>query len=159
MAIEAVLAEPAPARRVLRLSGIDRCPRWRGRLHLGAFVASLPAAVLLYAHRPSAGIALYVVGLTVLFGVSSAYHLLPVSPARRRQLRRADHATIFLFIAACYTPFCLVAVKGTAGQVVLGAAWLGALSGAALKLTHFDRRPVTSAVLYLVLGWLLVAVH
>ncbi|MDQ2728914.1 MAG: hemolysin III family protein [Actinomycetota bacterium] len=159
MALEAVVAELAPpARRVLRLSGSDACPRWRGRLHLGAFVVSLPAAGLLYAHRPSVGIALYVIGLAFLFAVSSAYHLLPVSPALRRQLRLADHATIYLFIAACYTPFCLGAVKGPVGLVVLGAAWLGALSGAALKLACFDRHPVTSTVLYLILGWLLVAV-
>lgn len=160
MVLEAVIDELAPParRRVVRLSGIDECPRWRGRLHLGAFVAALPAAGLLFAHRPSAGVALYVIGLTTLFGVSSAYHLLPVSPVLRRRLRLADHATIYLFIAACYTPFCLVAVKGAAGHVVLGVAWLGALSGAALKLTRFDRHPVTSAALYLALGWLLVAV-
>ncbi len=159
MALDVVLDELAsPARRVVRLSGIDECPRWRGRLHLGAFVVAVPAAGLLLAHRPTAGVALYVIGLTVLFGVSSAYHLLPVSPALRRQLRLADHVTIYLFIAACYTPFCLATVKGGAGHVVLGAAWLGALSGAALKLTRFDRHPVTTAVLYLALGWLLVAV-
>lgn len=159
MVLEAVVDELAPpVRRVLRLSGIDACPRWRGRLHLGAFVVALPSAAMLLAHRPSAGVALYVIGLMVLFGVSSAYHLLPVSPALRRQLRLADHATIYLFIAACYTPFCLAAVKGPVGQVMLGVAWLGALSGAALKLTRFDRHPVTGAGLYLVLGWLLVAV-
>ncbi|MDQ6784200.1 MAG: hemolysin III family protein [Actinomycetota bacterium] len=156
---EAVLDERAePGRRVVRLSGIDVCPRWRGRLHLGALVVALPAAALLYTRRPSAAVALYVIGLVTLFAISSAYHLLPVSPTLRRRLRLADHATIYLFIAACYTPFCVVAVKGPAGSVVLGAAWTGALSGAVLKLTRFDHHPVTGAVLYLALGWLLIAV-
>lgn len=49
-----------------------------------------PAAALLYHHRPNLGVALYGTGLILMFGVSSAYHLLPVSPALRRRLRVAD---------------------------------------------------------------------
>ncbi len=123
-----------------------------------ALVAAVPGAAVLYHHRPNLGVALYGMGLILMFGVSSAYHLLPVAPALRRRLRVADHATIYLFIAASYTPFCLVAVPGAAGVMVLVAAWLGALAGAVLKLTRFDHHPVAGTALYLVLGWLLIAV-
>jgi hemolysin III len=105
-------------------------------------------------HDPIAPTMVYAVALIVMYAISTAYHRLPLSASHRQLLRKADHATIYLFTAACYTPFCLLAVPGTFGLVVLGTAWLGAIAGVAIKVVGFSRLAITGSVLYLVLGFL-----
>jgi hemolysin III len=82
--------------------GTEVRPRWRGRLHLAAFVVSLPAGAALYAAAgsTSARIAVAVYSLTVsaVFGVSAAFHLLAWSRAARRRMDRLDRAMIYLHL-------------------------------------------------------------
>lgn len=144
------------APRATRLSGSESAPRWRGRLHLAALTAAVPATSLLVWRDRSPAAAIYGAGLVALFTVSTCYHLLRLSPARRGLLRRADHATIYLYMAAAYTPFCLAAVRGTLGWVVLGLAWAGAAAGVAMKLGDLQRTRVAAGALYMMLGWLAV---
>jgi hemolysin III len=140
--------------RSLRLSGTAGCPRWRGRLHLIAATLAVPAGAALLARHPSPAIGLYVLGLVALYAVSSGYHLLPLTPLRRRRLRQADHAMIYVFTAASVTPFCQLAVRGRLGAVITGLTWIGAAAGVFIKVRGFDRAQSTGAGLYLVLGWL-----
>jgi hemolysin III len=83
-------------------------PRWRGRLHLAAFVASLPAGIALCATASSTSariaVAVYSVTVSAVFGVSAAFHLVAWSPAGRRRMDRLDRAMIYLQIAGTYTP-------------------------------------------------------
>src|SRR2546430_1486085 len=84
-------------------------PLLRGWSHAIAFVASIAALVaLLVIPRDDpaklASMAVYGTGLVLLFGVSATYHIFNWPPRVKDWLRRADHATIFLFIAATYTP-------------------------------------------------------
>jgi hemolysin III len=137
-------------------------PAWRGWLHAGAFVLSIPLAVaLLLVARPAearAAAAVYAATLVAGFGTSAAYHRLARGPRARRWLRRADHSTIYLLIAGTYTPICLLALPPAWGLPVLAVVWLGALVGVVLKLAAFDRRGgrVTGWALYLVLGWMAI---
>lgn len=144
--------------RALRLSGTATAPRWRGRIHLGALIAALPAATALCLRHPDGGDATYAAALVAAFAVSAAYHLLPVPTETRQLLRRADHCTIYLYIAGCYTPMCLTAVGGQAGWDLLAAVWAGAVAGVVLKLTGQERARVVSGTLYMALGWLGVVV-
>lgn len=137
----------------LRLSGSDAAPRWRGRLHLGALVVAVPAAAALVAHDPDAPVLVYAVALVATFAVSSVYHLSRAGPERRSLLRRADHALIYAYIAACYTPFCLVGLPGGLGRALLAVVWTGAAVGMAAKVVGFERTRVLSGVLYVVVGW------
>ena len=52
--------------------------------------------------------AIYGIGLVALFTVSATYHRWPGDPRWKPWLRRMDHATIFVFIAASYTPVALL---------------------------------------------------
>ena len=61
--------------------------------------AVLPSGVL----GDSAAILVYLIGLLTTLGLSATYNLWPVSPMKW-VLRRFDHSTIYLFIAATYTP-------------------------------------------------------
>jgi len=52
------------------------------------------------------------VALILLFGGSALYHRWP-GPARfKPSLRRIDHSTIYVFIAATYTPSALLVLHG-----------------------------------------------
>ena len=135
-------------------------PRLRGVSHAVAFVAALGAASLLVALAPggTAAIAMtvYGTGLVALFGGSALYHRWPGPPRFKPLLRRIDHSTIFVFIAASYTPVALIVIDGTVSWLLLVGAWAGAAVGVAFSLGWIDApRPVVAAS-YLALGWLAV---
>lgn len=134
-------------------------PRMRGRLHQGAFVASIPAGLLLVLLAPDArariATLIYALTLTGLFGVSAAYHLGDWSEAAYVRMRRLDHSMIFVLIAGTYTPYCLLVLHGTLATVVLAAVWAGAAIGVATKLYRVDLH-VISGFMYIGLGWLVV---
>lgn len=147
---------PAPRRPPppLRLSGSEDMPALRGWLHLAAFVATLPVGVALVWHADGrADIVLFCVALATLYGVSSAYHLLPMGADARAWMRRIDHSTIYLYMASAFTPYALLADPGTLGRAMLGVMWAGAALGVAAKLCRFERSRMLSGALYLVLGW------
>jgi len=117
-------------------------------------------ALLLVASSPRAYVsgAIFGVGLILLFGTSAAYHLVPWRPAKA-VLKRADHSTIFVFIAATYTPFCLLVLGDAWGIPLLTAVWLSTAAGIALRVGWADVPRWLGVGLYLGLGWLaLVAV-
>ena len=72
-------------------------------------------------------------------------------------MRRADHATIFVMIAATYTPLCLLMLHGTLATGLLFGAWAGALAGVTLVATKVVERPGWEPLevgLYMLLGWM-----
>ncbi|NDD28683.1 MAG: hemolysin III [Proteobacteria bacterium] len=133
-------------------------PRLRGVSHLWATVAAIVAGAVLVALASSGRARLagtvYSVSLATMFGVSALYHVPTWSPGVRQWLRRLDHASIFLFIAGSYTPFCLLALRQ--GEVLLGLAWLGAGLGILQALFWIGAPRVLSASIYLALGWMVV---
>jgi hemolysin III len=71
-------------------------------------------------------------------------------------LRRADHATIFVFIAATYTPLVFNVLSGWWRIGVLIAVWVSAAAGVA-GAAPFLRIPRQAlAALYLAMGWVAV---
>jgi hemolysin III len=136
-------------------------PVLRGVSHQLAFLCAAGAGAVLVATSRTAHAALataiYAVSLVAMFGVSATYHRLARSPRARAFWQRADHATIFLFIAGTYTPICLLAVGGSVGARLLALVWTGAAAGA-LQAILWPRAPrAVTAGLYVVLGWALLA--
>jgi len=135
-------------------------PRLRGVLHAYAFwVALLAAAAITVAASGATArtaAAIYGGGLCALFAVSATYHRWRWDPRWRPLLRRADHSTIFVFIAASYTPVALLVLHGTLRWVVLAGAWTAALAGVALSLAWIDAPRWLVAASYLVVGWMAV---
>jgi len=133
-------------------------PLLRGRFHQVAFFVAIPAgAALVAAARGSTarGSAIvYAVSLAALFGTSALYHRRNWTARGRRVMRRLDHSMIFLLIAGTYTPFSLLVLPAPWSYVVLGVVWIGAITGIALKVARVDGFRVTTAVLYIGLGWL-----
>lgn len=129
----------------------------RGRLHQGAFIASIPIGLLLVLLAPDvrARVAtfVYALALTGLFGSSAAYHLGDWTEAAYARMRRLDHSMIFVLIAGTYTPYCLLVLQGTIATVVLIAVWVGAATGVVTKLYRVDLH-ILSGFMYIGLGWL-----
>lgn len=135
-------------------------PRLRGVSHELAFFVSVAAAVVLVVLAPSGrariAVSVYGAGLIALFGGSALYHRWP-GPARfKPALRRIDHSTIFVFIAASYTPIALVVLHGALVWVILGVAWTGAAAGVAFSLGWIEAPRAVIASSYLALGWVAV---
>jgi len=135
-------------------------PRLRGVTHLYAFYCATVAAALLVVLAPGGvargASAVYGLGLCALFGGSALYHRWRWNPRWRPILQRIDHSTIFVFIAASYTPVCLLVLSGTVRWVVLVTVWTGALAGVALSVAWITAPRVLASACYVALGWVAV---
>ena len=133
-----------------------------GTVHLLGLFSALTGAVLLIvwaAVNASAGhvaaISVYGATLIATFAASAFYHLTPWEGIRPI-LRRFDHAAIYLKIAGTYTPLVVMIGTGFA-YGVLGVVWALAAVGVVLKLFFFRNPGRFGPVLYLVMGWLSLA--
>ena len=100
---------------------------------------------------------IYGTALSALFAVSGLYHRWRWNPRWRPLLRRLDHSTIFLFIAASTTPLALLVLTGTLQTAVLLAVWLGALAGIAINAAWIDAPRGIVAASYVAVGCAAVA--
>jgi len=132
-------------------------PLLRGVSHAWAFWFALAATIVLIVLAPAgaarSAAAVYGVGLCALFAGSGLYHRWRWSPRLRPLLRQIDHSTIFVFIAASYTPIALLVLDGSLRWVVFAGVWAGALGGVALSVAWITAPRVLSALMYLALGW------
>ena len=124
---------------------------------IGIGLGLIGAVFLFLALRHSAAgdivsVAIYAAGLLAALGISAAYNLWPVSPAKWL-LRRFDHSAIYLLIAGTYTPFLAQLKIGFAAAGLMIGVWATALVGAGMKLLLPGRLDRVSIALYLLLGW------
>lgn len=136
-------------------------PLLRGWSHaIAALVAIAGLVALIVITRNDTGklvsMLVYGIGLVLLFGVSGTYHVFNWPPRVKDWLRRADHATIFVFIAATYTPLAYNVLGGWWRIGVLTAIWICAVAGVAgaAPFLRIPRRLLAS--LYLAMGWVAV---
>jgi hemolysin III len=132
-------------------------PRLRGVFHAWAFWIALAGAVTLLALAPDGlatlAAAVYGAGLCALFAGSGLYHRWRWDPRWRPLLRRVDHSTIFVFIAASYTPVALLVLHGTLRWIVLVGVWAGAAAGVVFSVAWIGAPRRLVSATYLALGW------
>ena len=137
-------------------------PLFRGVAHRAAFIASLTLAPIMVVRAPGIAprfvTALYCLSIVALFGVSALYHRVAWGPRGRSVMQRLDHATIFVAIAATYTPVAAFALSPWAARLVLSLVWGGALIGTWVRLRFTDAPTPVVALPYLVVGWCLLPV-
>jgi hemolysin III len=135
-------------------------PRLRGLLHAWAFWFALAAAVALIVvaadTRARIAAVIYGLGLCALFGASGLYHRWRGNPRWKPILRRIDHSTIFVFIAASYTPISLLVLNDPLRVIVLVSVWVGALAGVAMSIAWIDAPRVLVALCYVAVGWVAI---
>lgn len=102
-----------------------------------------------------AGTSIYGAMLVMLYGVSTLYHSIP-GPKPKAILQKLDHISIYLFIAGSYTPFTLVALKGSVGWWMFGIIWSLTAIGIMCEFTIAKKTRIPSLFIYLIMGWLIV---
>ena len=105
-----------------------------------------------------AAVAVYSFSVITLYTMSALYHFLPQGRAKR-VFRIFDHCTIFLLIAGCYTPFCLLPLWGTAmGTAIIVVEWGLALLGITFNgiNMHWKAVKILSQISYVVMGWMII---
>jgi hemolysin III len=132
--------------------GTTARPLWRGRLHVFALFAAVPALAVLIGvsrnERARIAVSIYAFGLCSMFVASSTYHRW-VHTLRARELwRRLDHAMIFAAIGGSITPVCLLGVPEPLGLWLLAMMWVGCLFGVGIKLTAWRHQRVAGGIMY-----------
>ncbi len=101
--------------------------------------------------------AIFGASVILLYTMSALYHFLRAGTAKN-VFRIFDHCTIFLLIAGTYTPYCLIALKGTTvGTCILVAEWTLAVVGIVGNAVAMNNKAVKclSMILYCVMGWMI----
>ena len=96
------------------------------------------------------------VGMILLYTASTLYHWLPLSSEGTAQLRKIDHMMIFVLIAATYTPFCLIPLRGAWGWSIFGTVWAVAIFGIVFKIFWINAPRWLTSVVYILMGWIAI---
>jgi len=100
--------------------------------------------------------AVYGAGLIMNYVVSTLYHSIP-GPSKKF-FQKLDHISIYILIAASYTPFCLILWRESFGWWLFGLIWLLAIMGITFEFTLAKRSRIPSYVTYLGMGLLILGV-
>jgi hemolysin III len=122
-----------------------------------AIVGTAALIPLAARHSTRALIALSLYGsmMIVMYLSSTLYHT--VQGPAKRILHVFDHCAIYLLIAGTYTPFTLLTLHGVVGWTLFAIVWSLALIGILKDVFFHGRFKIASVVLYVVMGWLVVA--
>lgn len=86
---------------------------------------------------------------------STLVHALPKGKAKDI-FEIFDHASIYFFIAGTFTPISIFVIRGRLGWVLLGIVWVLAVGGIVFKAFLTKKFMITSTLLYVLMGWLVV---
>jgi len=121
-----------------------------------AVTAATPFLIISAVQRGTAaavaGVSIFAFTMLLTYLVSSIYHSLPRTRAKR-VFRILDHNSIFLLIAGTYTPFLLGVLRGALGWTIFGVLWGLALVGMVFKSVWGPTNNKISVVMYLLIGW------
>lgn len=126
---------------------------------LFSVVAFIVAAMSPTAEKMAA-VSVYSFSVVTLYTMSALYHFLPSGKAKR-VFRIFDHCTIYLLIAGCYTPFCLILFWAEPiGKIIFFTEWGIAALGVTFNAVNMNWKAVKvlSQVSYVVMGWMIVLV-
>jgi hemolysin III len=122
---------------------------------IGAVIGS---GILIYIGRNSliktVALGVYGASLILLFATSAAYHWVKAGPKIIANLRKLDHAAIFLLIAGTYTPICAIMFTGFWRWGILAIIWSLAVIGMVVKMFMMNAPRWLTAGIYVVMGWL-----
>ncbi|KRL02680.1 PAQR family membrane homeostasis protein TrhA [Liquorilactobacillus capillatus] len=133
---------------------------WSGITHGVGLALSIAALVLLLIKAVASTQTLYLtafiiygVSLIVLYAASMFFHCLYFTRAQKI-FRILDHCSIFMLIAGTYTPYCLLAIGGIKGMLLLGLIWFLTISGILFHLFSHGKLQKIETIIYVIMGWL-----
>jgi len=102
------------------------------------------------------GAGIYGFCFLLLFTSSMVYHLLENEQVKKL-FEIFDHISIYFMIAGTYTPFLLLYVNNVFGITLLTILWGLTLLGIFFKIWFTGRFKILSTLIYVVMGWALLA--
>ena len=97
--------------------------------------------------------------MIILYLASTLTHWLPVGRAKELFFK-FDQIAIYLLIAGSYTPFALIALRGTTGWLIFGIEWGLAITGIlikAIKPAKLEKGVNIFFILsYIIMGWIIM---
>ena len=94
--------------------------------------------------------------MIIMYLMSCIYHALSPKLKAKKVFRVIDHCDIYLFIAGCYTPYCLSLIGGRTGWIIFAIIWISAIVGVLLNAINLEKFQVPSMIMYLVMGWMII---
>lgn len=97
--------------------------------------------------------ALFGLGMIACMGSSTLYHYVQ-EPLRKAKLRHFDHASIYLLIAASYSPFTLILLREEDywGWLLFALVWVIAIVGITTSFRPLRRNSHLKTTSYVVMG-------
>ncbi|MDA3928914.1 MAG: hemolysin III family protein [Prolixibacteraceae bacterium] len=96
------------------------------------------------------------VGMILLYTASTLYHGV-YNPRTKLKLNKLDHSSIYVLIAATYTPITFITLKGPLGWTIFGIIWGMAIAGVIFKVWFYTAKlRLLSTILYMVMGWVII---
>lgn len=143
-----------------RNKNVSQKPLLRGHFHQAMFFVSLGACALLLLKCDNQAefipILVYSIGLLIMFGVSALYHRITWTPSKRLIMKRLDHASIYIMIAGSFTPITKLGMNSPDGENLLSLVWVVAFIGLLQSLFFVNLPKKISAILYLIMGFLVL---
>lgn len=135
-------------------------PLLRGHIHQESFFLAFGACAMLVAKSSTslsfAASLIYSLCLVSLFGISAVYHRPTWDPRTRAILRRIDHSAIYLLIAGCFTPVCLLALPEASGLKLLKIVYVAVAVGVVKSIFWSHAPKWFSSLLYTCVGALFI---
>ena len=99
-------------------------------------------------------VVLYILGMLGSFICSTAYHLSKPGTKARGILRKFDHSAIYWYIAGCYSPITLIAMRdeGYWGWGIFAFCWLCAIVGTSVSVNTMKKHNRIETVCYVLMG-------
>lgn len=104
----------------------------------------------------TASLAIFILSMIGLYGASTLYHTLDISPKINQLLRKLDHMMIFILIAGTYTPVCLIVLGDRTGWSLLSLVWTIAAVGILINALWITCPKWFSSLIYIAMGWVCI---
>ena len=99
---------------------------------------------------------IYGTTMIIMYLISCIYHALSPKLKAKKVFRVLDHCDIYLFIAGCYTPYCLSLIGGSTGWIIFAIIWTCAVIGVILNAINLEKFQIPSMIMYLLMGWMII---
>ncbi|HPR30929.1 MAG TPA: hemolysin III family protein [Prolixibacteraceae bacterium] len=131
--------------------------------HGAGIAISIAATVLLVVRASLHGTVWHIVsfsifgaGMILLYTSSTLFHGV-YHPRLKYKLNKLDHSSIYVLIAATYTPLTFITLRGALGWVIFGVIWAMAIAGVVFKVWFYSSKwRLLSTILYLIMGWMII---
>ncbi len=94
--------------------------------------------------------------MTLLYSMSTLYHIFPKGSKIKKIFRKFDHISIFILIAGTYTPACAILVPNKSGLIILCIVWSLAIIGVIFKAIFTNSPGWFNGFIFIIMGWLIL---